>query len=172
LIESSETSNAGGIAAPDNDEIQVGDQADGRQFKGLVTFDTSVLPDGAVVLSATLRLRRAGVFGTSPFGTHGSCRIDVGPLFGTSALVPTDFEAPAAVVGAGVLAAATANGQWSEGTLGPSGLAAIDRTGTTQLRLAFDLDDNNDGGADRIRYNAGETVDPALRPELILTFQP
>jgi hypothetical protein len=101
-----------------------------RQFKGVVSFDTSAISDNAVIVSATVRLRRAGVFGSYPFQTHGTCRIEVGAVFGSSVdLQPSDFEAPAAVMGAGVLGAAAANGQWSEGSLAASGLGAINRQG-------------------------------------------
>jgi hypothetical protein len=173
LMESSETSNVGGLAIPVNDEIQIGDQADGRQFKGIVAFDTSVLPDNAVVTAATLRLRRTGLFGVNPFTTHGTCRIEVGPIFGgDTALLASDFQAAATVSDAGVLGNAAATGQWSEGTIGAAGLAAINRTGQTQFRLAFDLDDNDNRGADRMRYGAGDVADPTLRPELVVTFLP
>jgi hypothetical protein len=58
-----------------------------------------------------------------------------------------------------------------EAAIGAAGLAAIDRPGTTQLRLA--LDPPAAGVvADRIRYRSGDAADPALRPELVVTFQP
>ena len=41
---------------------------------------------------------------------------------------------------------AASNGDWSEGNLDSAGIAAVDKTGTTQFRLYFDLDDNDDGG--------------------------
>jgi len=38
-----------------------------------VAFDTSSMPDGATILSVTLRLRRGTSSGTNPFTTHGTC---------------------------------------------------------------------------------------------------
>jgi hypothetical protein len=173
VVESSATSSVGGGAVPVNEEIHLGDQASGRQFKAIVSFDTSGIPDGAVIVAATLRLRRVGVYGENPFETFGTCRIDVHTSFfgDGAALVPSDFEAPATASAAGVLGNAPANGSLSVGDLGLAGRAAIDRAGTTQLRLAFDLGDDGDGIADRMRYVAGDVADPSLRPELLITYQ-
>jgi hypothetical protein len=59
----------------------------------------------------------------------------------------------------------------SVGTLGAAGRAAINRTGRTQLRLAFALGDNDNAVADRIRYASGDQADPSLRPELFVQYQ-
>jgi hypothetical protein len=137
-----------------------------------VSFDTSVIPDDATIVSATLRLQRVGLWGTNPFTTLGECRIDVqtGAFGGNAALEPSDFQAVAAAPAAGTLSNAARNGDWSAGTLGAAGLAAIDKTGTTQMRLAFELHDNGDAIADRILYGSGDQADPTLRPELLVTY--
>jgi uncharacterized delta-60 repeat protein len=174
VVESFETSNVGGLVPPIDGDVQVGDQASNdRQFKGILSFDTSAIPDGAVVVSATLRIRRVGLFGTNPFTVLGACGIDVrtGGFGGNVALQASDFEAPATVAAAGTLGNAPANGDVSVGTLGAAGRAAINRTGRTQLRLAFALDDNDNAVADRIRYASGDQADPSLRPELVVQFQ-
>ena len=51
---------------------------------------------------------------------------------------------------------ADSNGAWSEGSLNAAGLAAINKTGTTQLRVYFTLDDNDDGKNDFIGYYSGD----------------
>src|SRR5689334_21142533 len=80
VLESSETSNAGGSidsTASTTSALRVGDATSDRQYKSVVSFDTSSIPDGATILSATLRLRRGTSSGTSPFTTHGTCWADV-----------------------------------------------------------------------------------------------
>jgi hypothetical protein len=172
VAESSETSGVGGVVGAVGPDIHVGDHLSDRQFKGIVSFDTSVIPDGATITAATLRLRRSGVWGVNPFASFGACQIDVrtGAFGGNAALQSSDFEAAATAPVAGTLSNATATGEWSTGSLDALGLAAINKTGTTQLRVGFELDDNDNGVVDRILYTAGDDVDPLRRPELLVTF--
>jgi len=176
VLESGETTNVGGsIDATSNttSSLRVGDDNKDKQYKSVVSFDTSAIPDGATILSATLRLRRGTVSGTDPFTTHGTCWADVqsGTGFsGSTALQTGDFQATATAVQASSLTDATANGNWSEGTLNAAGLAAIAKTGTTQLRVYFNLDDNDDLGNDYMGYYSGEATS-ANRPQLVVTYQ-
>ena len=177
ILESSETSNVGGTATATStttSALRVGDDSSNRQYKTIVSFDTSGIPDGATILSATLRLRRGTVSGTNPFTTHGTCWADVqsGTGFsGSTTLQTADFQATATAVQAASLTNAANNLDWSEGTLNAAGLAAINKTGTTQLRVYFNLDDNNDFGADYIGYYSGENGTTANRPQLVVTWQ-
>jgi hypothetical protein len=79
----------GGIAK------RVGDNQQNRQYKTVVSFDTSSIPDGATILSATVRLRRGSLTGTSPFTTHGSCQVDIvnGAFGGSTTLSGNDSNA-------------------------------------------------------------------------------
>ncbi len=176
VLESSETSNAGGSidsTASNTSALRVGDATSDRQYKSVVAFDTSSIPDGATIVSATLRLRRGTSSGTNPFTTHGTCRADVqtGGFSGSTALQTGDFQATATAVQAASLSNAASNGSWSEGSLNAAGLAALDKTGTTQLRVYFDLDDNDDGGNDYIGYYSGNNSTSANRPQLVVTYQ-
>jgi len=175
--ESSESSNTGGVATGGDSgtaALRAGDDNRDRQSKGIVSFDTSSLPDGATITAVTLRLRRGTVNGTNPFTTHGVCWVDVhgGGLSGSTALETSDFEAAATVARSATLSNAAANGDWSEASLDPVGLAAIDKAGTTQLRFYFDLDDNDDRGNDYIGYYSAENADPANHPQLVVTYLP
>ena len=69
---------------------------------------------------------------------------------------PSDFQAAAAVIQSGTLSNADANGVWSVGSLNAAGIAAVNKTGTTQLRVYFAVDDNDNGRADYISYHSGE----------------
>jgi hypothetical protein len=75
------------------------------------------------------------------------------------------------VVQAASLSNATSNGTWSEGSLSASGRAAIDKTGTTQLRVYFNLDDNDDNGNDYLGYYSGNNSTSGNRPQLVVTYQ-
>ena len=176
VLESNETSNAGGsldAAATTTSALRVGDDNKNRQYKAVVSFDTSAIPDGATILSATLRLRRGTVSGTNPFTTHGTCWVDVqtGGLSGSTTLQTGDFQAAATAVQAASLSNAANNGDWSTGSLNAAGLAAINKTGTTQLRVYFALDDNNDRSADYVGYYSGDNATAANWPQLVVIYQ-
>ncbi|HEX6901407.1 MAG TPA: choice-of-anchor B family protein [Thermoanaerobaculia bacterium] len=174
-LESGETTNVGGsidATASTTSALRVGDDNKDKQYKAVISFDTSSIPDGATIVSATVRLLRGTVSGTNPFTTHGTCWADVqtGGFSGSATLQTGDFQAAATVVQAASLTSAASNGSWSEGSLNASGLAAISKTGTTQLRVYFNLDDNDDTGNDYIGYYSGEATS-ANRPQLVVTYQ-
>ncbi|MFL6291617.1 MAG: S8 family serine peptidase [Thermoanaerobaculia bacterium] len=176
VLESGETTNAGGsinATAATTSALRIGDDNKDKQYKTVVSFDTSSIPDGAVIVSATVRLLRGTLSGTNPFTTHGTCWADVqtGGLSGSAALQTGDFQAAATAVQAASLSNAAANGTWSEGILNAAGLAAISKTGTTQIRVWFNLDDNDDTGNDFVGYYSGDNATPANRPQLVITYQ-
>lgn len=142
--------------------------------KAFVSFDTSSIPDGATIVSATLRLRRGSVSGTNPFLTHGTCWMDIkgGSGFsGNTALVATDFEAAADATQVGALSNAVNDGDWSSGSVNAAGLAFVNKTGKTQLRLYFAVHDNGDGKADYVGWYSGENATPANRPVLEVLYR-
>ncbi len=176
LWESTETSNVGGGGnSTDNTtaSLRVGDFSDDTQYKTLVSFDTSSIPDTATIQSATLRLKRGTVSGTSPFSTHGTCTVDIrnGGFGGWTAFAAGDFEAAATASGVASMSNATTDGTFSTGTLNASGLSAINKTGVTQLKVYFTTDDNDDLGTDYMGFYSGEAA-AGNRPELVVTYLP
>lgn len=177
VLESSETSNAGGKVSSNSTNssaLLVGDDKSDRQYRSVVSFDTSALPDGATLESAKLRLLRGTVSGTNPFGTHGQLLADIqsGGLGGNAALATGDFQAAPTATGVASLSDPATNGVWSEGTLNAQGLAAISKTGKTQLRVYFTSDDNDDRGNDYLGFYSGENATAGNRPQLVITYRP
>ena len=178
VFESSETSNAGGAAVWNNSSLfgpatfQVGDNGSDLQIKGFVSFDTSGLPDDAVLVSARLILSRSAVLGTNPFDTHGICRVGIktGAFNNNPSLEPIDFQSPATGQPVAILSNPTVNGSLAYATLSAQGVAAINKTGTTQLRLFFEKDDNDDLSGDALFFIAGEDTNTALRPKLEVKY--
>jgi Subtilase family/Bacterial Ig domain len=175
LRETSETANTGSVATSNlttTSALRVGDDASDRQLKGMASFDTSAIPDGATIQTVTLRLRRGTVQGTNPFGTHGTMSADVSSAFGgATALATGDFQAAPAATAVCTLSNAAANLDWSECTFNAAGLAAINKTGRTQVRVQFSLDDNDDLGSDYIGYYSGDNATAANHPQLVVTYQ-
>jgi pectate lyase len=177
ILESSEGSNTGGSvdsSGSSSSTMRIGDDNTDRQYKTVVSFDTSSLPDGATITSAVLRLRRGGSSGTNPFGTHGTCFVDIkgGTGFsGSAALQTGDFQAAADATQVATMSNAAANGDWSSGTVSAAGRGFVNKTGKTQLRVYFSVDDNDDSGDDYVGYYSGNDATAGNRPVLEITYQ-
>jgi len=176
VLESTETSSLGGSIdanTGNSSALRIGDDKSDRQYRSVLSFDTSAIPDGATIISVTLRLRRGTVSGTSPFTTHGTAWVDVqsGGLSASTALQTADFQAAATVAQGASLTAANSNGAWSQGVLTAAGAAAVSKTGTTQFRVYFQLDDNDDGRPDYVGFYSGDNATAANRPQLVVQYQ-
>jgi fibronectin type 3 domain-containing protein len=177
MQESSQTSNVGGgfnAGDASGQALIIGDTNSNRQNKFIVSFDTSSIPDGATIVSATLKLRRGTLIGTNPFSSLGSCYVDLkaGAGFGNStALAASDFQAPADVTQVAVMSNPVNTGDLSTGSLDAAGLAALNRDGTTQLRVYFAQGDNNNSSNDYVGFYSGENATAANRPVLEVTYE-
>jgi|CXWL01.1.fsa_nt_gi hypothetical protein len=153
------------------DAIQVGDTDTDNQLRGFVSFDTSSIPDGATLQQAILRLRLGKILGNSPFGTHGSLVADIGPVFGpNSALVYNDFQAAAQASAVCQISQPPMLTGYTYCTLNAAGLAAIDKTGRTQLRLRFTTDDDDDQARDMAGFYAEWVTLPNSNPQLVVVY--
>ncbi len=97
ILESGENTNVGGSIERNGTTFNVGDDQKNRQYKSILSFDTSSLPDNAVIVSAQLQIKRQSFFGTDPFGTHGPLVSEIrsGTFNDGAALQIDDFSAPA-----------------------------------------------------------------------------
>lgn len=172
VLESGENTSIGGSLNSTTATFNIGDNGTNRQYRGFLHFDTSGLPDTAVVTSVTLRIRQQGLMGTNPFTTHGSLLADIcKPYFGiTAALVVSDFQAASPCQSAVATFGSTPVLGWYSATLNSSWYSEIDPTGSAQFRLRFTLDDNNDAGADYLRFYSGNAVASTNYPQLIVQY--
>jgi len=170
VLESSENSNAGGTMNSTSTALRLGDDAKNKQYRAILHFDTTLLPNTAVVTSVTLKIRRQGLVGTNPFLTHGGLKVDISnPFFGTAAdLQLEDFYVSSSSKTVAIFGATPAN-SWYSAVVSSVGRSFVNRTGTTQFRLHFAMDDNNDHGADFMYFSSGNAVS-TLRPQLIVRY--
>jgi hypothetical protein len=173
--ESNENSDVGGsrnTSGTGSQAIRMGDHKGDQQYKAVLSFDTSSIPDGATITAARLELTRGADTGQNPFNTHGICYVDIktGGFNGNAALENGDFQAPAD----GVAVATVAN-QGGSGTVYMVDLNAagnyVNKAGRTQLRLYFSLDDNDDLGTDIAGFYSADNSNAARHPRLIVTYQ-
>lgn len=172
LLEQSESSSRGGTANAGATTLRVGDDSANRQYRGLVSFDTASVPDQVKVVAATLLLKRSSTTGTDPFTTHGLLLCDARtPFFGsTRSLVSGDFQAASGASGGATVGAVAVNG-FLPAPLQSGAVGQVSKKSTTQLRLRFQLDDDNDGGADYVSFFSGNAPS-ARRPMLRVYYLP
>jgi CSLREA domain-containing protein len=170
ILESSETSNTGGTMNSVATTFILGDDAIDKQYRTILHFDTASLPDNAVVTNMTLKVKQQGaVTGVSPF-TFASLYVDMrNPAFGGSALELADFNFAAKKVKSAVFNPIPVSG-WFSARFNNGGRLYVNRTGVTQLRLYFSVDDNNNNVADFIRFFSGNAA-AGDRPKLLIQYQ-
>ena len=174
LLESSENSNMGGSINASAATLYVGDDAADKEYRSILHFNTGSLPDAAVIMNATLKLKKQGVVGSDPFTTNGSLRTVVfKPYFGGDvALWAHDFSAESGgnnQLIAGTFNPTPVNNVYSA-ILNVTGEENINKVGTTQFRLYFTTDDNDNQVADFIKFYSGDAQAIANQPALVVEY--
>lgn len=175
LLESSETSGVGGSLNSTTTTIPLGDDASDQQYRALVDFATGSLPDDAVMFSVNLRIVEFSITGTDPFATHGSLKSEIqSGFFGTaSALQTPDFEFvpdKAACNFDVVPEIIEAVGTAYRCIVFQSAFPYINLTGSTQFRLRFATDDNDDMSADLFNFYSSDYGGVTQRPRLFIKY--
>jgi len=171
VLESSEFSKIGGTKNNLGKVLQVGDDAQDKQYRAILSFGTAGIPDGASIKKAILKVKKAGVVGKNPMTTHKGLVIDIrkGKFYTLPALQINDFQAKPNMLKAGKIPNKLFSG-WYKAVLYTGAYDYINQTGRTQLRLRFTLDDNDDNGMDILEFYSGNSI-LANRPKLIVKYQ-
>lgn len=170
ILESGENTNAGGSLEKNGTTFHVGDDPKNRQYKSILSFDTSSLPDNAVIVSAQLQIKRQSIFGTDPFGTHGALTSEMrsGSFSDNATLQLDDFSTPASPKAVrDQFAPLTFT--WYVAQLDNANLVLINKAGLTQFRLSFAKDDNDDRGSDYVKFFSGNSIS-SNQPQLIIMY--
>ncbi len=169
-LESTETSGVGGTMNNTATQLYIGDNATNRQYRSILSFDTSAMPNNAVVTKVTLKFKHIGFTGTSPFTTHGNLVVDVrkGVFSNNAILQLNDFKAAASKNNALAYSSALVN-NWYSKSFNAANFQYINLLGVTQFRLRFAKDDNNDNGADFLKIYSGN-AGAANRPQLVIEY--
>jgi Tol biopolymer transport system component len=170
VIESGENDEIGGKIDAGSSTFYVGDGSNDQQYRSILHFDTSSLPNNAQITKVTLKIKRQGLVGTNPFNTHGSLLVDIRKPFFDSRpdLQPQDFQALSDLHPAGTVANVP-GAIWFSAVLDPAAFSWVNLAGPTQLRLRFALDDNNDNDQDYLRFYSGN-ASSADRPVLTVEY--
>ncbi len=168
--ESSETSNVGGYIDTGGN-FRIGDHTAKQQCIGLVSFDTSGIPDNATIIKATLKIRRAGSGGDPSVLGNLVADIKTGYYGAASTLANNDFESASTATSVCTLPYPASTGTISSAELNSSGRSAVSKTGKTQLKIRFTTDDDNDTTADYLTFNDGANGTPEYRPTLEIIYE-
>jgi ELWxxDGT repeat protein len=172
VLESGETTNVGGTLNSGAVTFSLGDDALDRQYRAILSFDTSSLPDAAVVTGVILNIRRQGIVGVDPFIVLGNIRIDIrnGAFSNNSVLQAADFQATASRNNVGTIQNLPDANNWYMTKLLSTAYININPTGVTQFRLRFSTDDNDDRTANIIRFFSSDVAVLSNRPILVLLY--
>jgi hypothetical protein len=173
VLESSETSNMGGTVDRIATTLYLGDNAQRKQYRSILSFSTKGLPDDAVITKVTLKVKKQGIVGGgNPANAFQGFIVDVkkGFLGPAAGLQVSDFQA-GANKSYGPFKPALSGG-WYTLDLTPAKayLNRLDTNGgVTQLRLRFKLDDNNNAIDNVLKLYSGGAPE-ASRPQLIIEY--
>jgi hypothetical protein len=156
--------------------IKIGDDST-NLTQGIVSFDTSSLPDNAIVTAASLYMLRDSATGSNPFtGTFlGNPVVDVvNGTFGAPVVEASDATAAATANNVGCVHGTVSDQYYAlRVDLQTAGLSAINNSGLTQMRLGFEM---TDIGTDQVNFYAGDalllTGNDRLVEKTITTIEP
>ena len=153
--------------------VFIGSDKTGREFRAILTFNTSVLPPTAYIDSATLYFKGDGVVGTSPF-SFGELQIDTrrGAFSGNKALQLSDFQAPANSAKPDTLSYCGPMAQCAIYLSSLQALPYINLSGVTQFRLRFAPYDDGDSSSDYYRVFSADAPIATDRPMLVVRYYP
>jgi hypothetical protein len=167
VLESREFSNVAG-SRNNAGNLRVGDDTLNRQYRSLLYFDTSSLPNKAKITKVTLRIEQAGTITGDDISPLGALVADMKKgLFGLTPLEFMDFNAAADPVNTGRF---TVGGGWYQLRISPLYFKYINVFGAIQFRLRFTKDDNNDKAADFISFYSGDAALDADKPQLLIEY--
>jgi hypothetical protein len=169
IIESNENANQGNGYDSSSPTFYLGDNAEDRQFLTILDFSTANLPDNAVITKVTLRIKKLSVTGTDPFTTHQNAMVDIKTgSFDSPSLQTGDFQAAASLDSAAMILNSPSE-NWYSAVFDSNVFQYINKTGNTQFRLRFQLDDNDDHGADTVKVHSGNANSDS-RPQLQVEY--
>jgi hypothetical protein len=177
VLESTETSSVGDALNSTSATLRLGDSELRQQYQSILSFNTSSLPDAAVVTDITISIKRQTTTGgVRLFNAFNGLMIQIkSGFFHTAAsLQAEDFQA-ATDNTEGPFFSAPVVGNWYSMRLTNNAYPFINKlstfqSGLTQFRLYFLLDDNDNEIANYESFFSGNTRATANRPRLQIKY--
>ena len=174
ILESSENSNVGGSINNISSLIVLGDHASNKQYRSLLSFNTSGIPDNAIISGVKLRLKKQNINGGgNPISIFQGFMVDLKTgFFGTTAaLQAADFQSAVSQTLGPASPVLSNNTYTITLTAGASKINKLStNSGLTQIRLRFKVDDNNNSFANYLSLFSSNTTTAVNRPQLVITY--
>jgi hypothetical protein len=172
ILESGESTNAGGTMLNSSTTLRLGDDVLRKQYISILSFNTASLPDNAIVTKVTFKIQRQSVVGgINPVTAFQGFMVDVRKgTFGLRSLQLSDWKATANMT-LGPFTIGTTGG-WYVMNLTDAQDFVNKRTtgsGLTQIRLRFQVNDNNNSIANIFNFYSGNAAS-TKRPQLIVQY--
>jgi exo-beta-1,3-glucanase (GH17 family) len=169
LTECPDTVGTGCKTDANSTVLVVGDDASDRQYRGILSFNTALLPDEAVITSIRIKIRLESKAGMNPFSKRRQLKVETCSSFGSSVkLQPVDFQTGENCIEAGTFTERL-DGGWFAANLDPVAFPTINTEGETQFRLRYDMSRSKNGKPDYIKFYSGD-ADALNRPVLVLRY--
>lgn len=174
VLESNETSNKGFTSDSTATTFRLGDDSAQKQYRGILSFTTSGIPDTAVITAVSLKIKRQGVTGGSnPVVFFQGFMVDIknGFIGPAASLIGSDFQAATSKTLGPTSPALVSNWYTLSLTGGKTFINKLTTNGgLTQIRLRFQIDDNDNSIANYVSFYSGNTTTAADRPQLVITY--
>lgn len=174
LLESAENSNSSNTTNSTDKIFNIGDNEAKKQYLGILSFATGeIIPDNAVITGVTLKIKQQAIAGAGNQVTaFQGFMVDIkNGMFGTANLEISDFAAlPSQTYGPFKIAPVNS---WYSINLNSSKIyinKLLTNGGLTQIRLRFNLDDNNDAIENYLSLHSGNAASATDRPQLLITY--
>ena len=172
ILESSENSNAGGTMSAGAATLLLGDDKARKQYLSILSFNTSSLPDNANITKVSLKLKRYDVVGSvNPVTAFLGFMVDIRKgSFKDPSLQLADWGVTANIT-LGPFTISSPGGWYTLNQTAAKTYVNKLATGNglTQVRLRFQLNDNNNSDANILKLNSGN-AGAASRPQLIVEY--
>lgn len=177
MLETAENSDAGGMLNASNPTFLLGDENTNKQYRSILSFKTSSIPDTATIQTISLKLKRQSITGGGdPLTMFNGIFFDVKKgFFGTfAALQAADFQAVAdGRYGPSTSPSFVGNVYTINLTNAKNNINLLStNNGLTQIRLRFVLDDNNDTITNTLNLYSADATNAADRPQLVINYIP
>jgi exo-beta-1,3-glucanase (GH17 family) len=165
------TSGAGCTVNSGGATLLVGQGPQDRQYSAVLSFNTSGLPEGAVITSVKLKVRSAGVMGKDPLKDPRDLMVDVcqPPVYKTGRGRPVEARLGANCSNDLGLFERTPNSGWYTVDFLPAASRSISLSGTTQFRLRISGTPGQDEGRAYIKFYSG-AEDASNSPILMVKY--
>jgi hypothetical protein len=176
ILESRTDSEQGGVKNAHDDVLYLGNDAGNRQYRTILHFDVSSLPDDIFISKVLLLIRKKGLIGIDPFAVQPNILVDIrsgafgsfGP-FPIKGLQKSDFQASSSKEVVGTIENKPLGDQYLA-WLDSAAFPYITQTSTLQLRLRFDTRDNNGLGPGYLEFYSGDSAQLEDRPQLLIEY--